>query len=164
MTVWHHRVTIQIGKGTIVEIEPRIYGAEGTEPKYYDGMSHMAWQNSFNAFPVRFLADETDKKQYASAGILDGTSIRQWNTSGYGIGSAQGKRFGGSYTLYYSLDEQKTWTDVVQLATDRWDRNGYFVKNAGSYPFYLKIESGNNVDFIQKYTAVIQPVDLTRPR
>ena len=31
-----------IGKGTIVEIEPRIYGAEGTEPKYYDGMSHMA--------------------------------------------------------------------------------------------------------------------------
>ncbi len=152
-----------IGKGTIVEIEPRIYGAEGTEPKYYDGMSHMAWQNSFNAFPVRFLADETDKKQYASAGILDGTSIRQWNTSGYGIGSAQGKRFGGSYTLYYSLDEQKTWTDVVQLATDRWDRNGYFVKNAGSYPFYLKIESGNNVDFIQKYTAVIQPVDLSDP-
>lgn len=150
-----------IGKGRIAEIRPRIiYGEEGTTPKYYDGSSHMAWTVSFDSFPVRFVPDAVDKEQIP-ASIFDGTSIEQWKSryiSSYG--AIDGNVF--KYTLYYSLDEQKSWTDVTVQDFVNVARNGYFVKDAGSYPFYLKmVNSDNCEDFIHEYTAVVQPANLS---
>ena len=150
-----------IGKGRIAEIRPRIiYGEEGTTPKYYDGSSHMAWTVSFDSFPVRFVPDAVDKEQIP-ASIFDGTSIEQWKSryiSSYG--AIDGDVF--KYTLYYSLDEQKSWTDVTVQDFVNVARNGYFVKDAGSYPFYLKmVNSDNCEDFIHEYTAVVQPANLS---
>ena len=150
-----------IGKGMIAEIKPRIiYGEEGTTPKYYDGSSHMAWTVSFDSFPVRFVPDAVDKEQIP-ASMFDGTSIEQWK-SWYinNYGAIDGNVF--KYTLYYSLDEQKSWTDVTVQDLVNVARNGYLVKDAGSYPFYLKmVNSDNCEDFIHEYTAVVQPADLS---
>ena len=148
-----------IGKGTIVEVEPRVYGAGTT--KYYDGKSHMAWMNSYNSFPVRFAPDDADEERLPKA-VFDGTSIGQWKDRYIGnYGAIGGNDF--QYTLYYSLDKQKTWTDVFILDPSNTARNGYFVKDAGSHPFYLKVEdkNGNCEDFINEYTAVVQPADLS---
>ena len=150
-----------IGKGRIAEIRPRIiYGEEGTTPKYYDGSSHMAWTVSFDSFPVRFVPDAVDKEQIP-ASIFDGTSIEQWKSRYINnYGAIDGDVF--KYTLYYSLDEQKSWTDVTVQDLVNVARNGYFVKDAGNYPFYLKmVNSDNCEDFIHEYTAVVQPADLS---
>ena len=150
-----------IGKGMIAEVEPQVYGA-GTKLKYYDGKSHMAWMNSYNSFPVRFKPDDADEEQLPKnqAGF-NGTSIGQWKDryiSSYG--AIGGNDF--QYTLYYSIDKQQTWTDVFVLDPSNIARNGYFVKDAGSYPFYLKmVNSDNCEDFIHEYTAVVQPANLS---
>ena len=150
-----------IGKGRIAEIRPRIiYGEEGTTPKYYDGSSHMAWTVSFDSFPVRFVPDAVDKEQIP-ASIFDGTSIEQWKSRYINnYGAIDGDVF--KYTLYYSLDEQKSWTDVTVQDLVNVARNGYSVKDAGNYPFYLKmVNSDNCEDFIHEYTAVVQPANLS---
>ena len=148
-----------IGKGMIAEVEPQVYGA-GTKLKYYDGSSHMAWTVSYDSFPVRFVPDAVDKEQIP-ASIFDGTSIEQWKSRYINnYGAIDGDVF--KYTLYYSLDEQKSWTDVTVQDLVNVARNGYSVKNAGSYPFYLKmVNSDNCEDFIHEYTAVVQPADLS---
>ena len=148
-----------IGKGTIVEVEPRVYGAGTT--KYYDGKSHMAWMNSYNSFPVRFAPDDADEERLPKA-VFDGTSIGQWKDRYIGnYGAIGGNDF--QYTLYYSLDKQKTWTDVFILDPSNTARNGYFVKDAGSHPFYLKVidNADNCEEFINEYTAVVQPANLS---
>lgn len=150
-----------IGKGMIAEVEPQVYGA-GTKLKYYDGKSHMAWMNSYNSFPVRFKPDDADEEQLPkNQEGFNGTSIGQWKDryiSSYG--AIGGNDF--QYTLYYSIDKQQTWTDVFVLDPSNIARNGYFVKDAGSYPFYLKmVNSDNCEDFIHEYTAVVQPANLS---
>ena len=150
-----------IGKGMIAEVEPQVYGA-GTKLKYYDGKLHMAWMNSYNSFPVRFKPDDADEEQLPkNQEGFNGTSIGQWKSRYIGsYGAIGGNNF--QYTLYYSIDKQQTWTDVFVLDPSNTARNGYFVKDAGNYPFYLKmVNSDNCEDFIHEYTAVVQPADLS---
>ena len=148
-----------IGKGTIAKVEPQVYGA-GEKTKYYDGDSHRAWINSFDSFPVYFTPDDTDTEQKVWA--LGEAGIKQWKSDYISFpGAINGNAF--KYTLYYRTDKKPDWIMVRlnnPLYPDSW---GYFVTNAGSYPFYLKVtdNDGNCEEFTNEYTAVVQPANLS---
>ena len=150
-----------IGQGEFAKIAAgTIYGGE-TE-QYYDATSHGAW--SAKEMLLWLKPDETDIAQghtYLLENCFKDGSILQWNSSyGTRVGAFSGTKLNA--TVFYSKDNMASWIVYNPLDYQHLESTGYYIKNAGSYPFYLKVVDyeGNCGEYVQTHTAVIQKKNL----